>query len=223
MRWPQPAHRSAENLARLRDRQTTLFATELVLAYIPSQRRKLCMAGEKGSRMTWLALAPSEAPIAEEIEKQTDRATGIIGAAFIENRLEEAIKSRTRLRTKPEAKAAKQLFGLTRPLSSFAAKIDIGLLLGVYLEEVHADLHRVREIRNEFAHEMEPRDFTCPKIQDLCKLLWLPHHLFIVDTHAHHAVPTDPRGLYIHTVKLLLSVLRRATISPVPPPEPLWG
>jgi hypothetical protein len=128
-----------------------------------------------------------------------------------------------RVRTTLEKRTAKGLFGTMGPLSSFSAKIDLGVLLGLYPEEVRGDLHRLREVRNQFAHEAAPRDFATPKIADHCGRFWLPHNLFIVATRGGpQGVPEDARGRYILIVKLLVALLQRAVVSPHPPPDPLW-
>ncbi len=173
--------------------------------------------------MTWLLPDPSQRPIVEELEQQTDRGAAIIGAAFVESLLRQALESRLRLRTALEKRTARGLFATMGPLSSFSAKIDLGVLLGLYPEAVQGDLHRLREVRNQFAHEHEPRDFRFPKISEICAKFWLPHNLFIIATgEGPQACPADARGRYILTVKLLVSLLRRAVLTPHPPPDPLW-
>jgi hypothetical protein len=173
--------------------------------------------------MTWLLPDPSQRPVVDELESQTDRGAAIIGAALVESLLREALMSRLRVRTAGEKRTAKGLFGTMGPLSSFSAKIELGVLLGLYPEEVRGDLHRIRDVRNEFAHEHQPRDFGSPRIAELCGKFWLPHNLFIVASRGGpQRCPDDARGRYIHTVKLLVSLLQRAVVSPNPPPDPLW-
>ena len=173
--------------------------------------------------MTWLLPVPSQRAIVDELEQQTDRGAAIIGAAFVESLLRQSLESRLRLQTSLERRTAKGLFGTMGPLSSFSAKIDLGVLLGLYPEGVRGDLHRLRDVRNQFAHEHEPRDFAHPRISEICAKFWLPHNLFIVATGAgSQAFPEDGRGRYILTVKLLVAVLRRAVVTPHPPPDPLW-
>ena len=129
-----------------------------------------------------------------------------------------------RLKTPDDEKAAEDLFGRMRPLSTFSAKIDLGLVLVLYRPQVWRDLDNIRDIRNEFAHADEPRDFNFQKIRDRCANLWLPHHLFIVDTvMGTYAYPSDARGRYILTIRLLIAVLHRAAVTPQMPPDPLWG
>jgi hypothetical protein len=173
--------------------------------------------------MTWLLPDPSQRPIVEELEQQTDRGAAIIGAALVENLLRRALESRMRLGTPLEKRTARGLFGTMGPLSSFSAKIDLGLLLGLYPEDVRGDLHRIRDVRNQFAHDEAPRDFVYPKIAEHCAKFWLPHHLFIVaTTGGSPGFPPDPRGRYMLTVKLLVALLQRAVVNPHPPPDPLW-
>jgi hypothetical protein len=170
----------------------------------------------------WFLPDQSQKFIVDELERQTDRGAGIIGAAFIESLLLQALKSRMRLNTPDDKEAAKGL--LMRSLRTFSPKIDLGLVLGLYRSEVWRDLHHIRDIRNDFAHAIEPRDFNFQKIRDACAEFWLPHHLFIVDTlMGTLAYPSDARGRYILTIRLLIGVLHRSAITPQVPPDPLWG
>ena len=45
-----------------------------------------------------------------------------------------------------------QLFGGYGPLNTFAAKIDLAFALNILAEATHKELHKIRKIRNEFAH-----------------------------------------------------------------------
>lgn len=172
----------------------------------------------------WFLPDQSQKSIVDELERQTDRGAGIIGAEFIDRLLLQAPKSRVRLKTSDDKKAAKNLFDRMRPLNTLSPKIDLGLVLGLYRSEVWRDLHHIRDIRKEFAHAMEPRDFNFQRIRDACAKFWLPHHLFIVDTRLGIlAYPSDARGRYILTIRLLIGVLHRAAITPQVPPDPLRG
>jgi hypothetical protein len=57
------------------------------------------------------------------------------------------------------------------PLSSFSAKIEIAYSTGLIPMGKRRDLHNLREIRNKFAHHIEPLDFSDPEIADCCKNL----------------------------------------------------
>src|SRR5262249_21950640 len=155
--------------------------------------------------MTWLLQDQSLRPIADEIERQSDRGVGVIGSSFVEMALGKAVQSRLRGETERQHKAIADLFGRSRPLSSFSAKIDAGLLLGIYRDEIHLDLHRIRQIRNEFSHEPFPRDFTNQMVADHCRALWLPDNLFFLGPGSE--CPIDARGRFVHAIKLMISFL----------------
>jgi hypothetical protein len=104
-----------------------------------------------------------EADILTEIEQQTDRGAAILAVAFLDDGLLQAIKARL----VPNVVVENRLFKGTAPLASFSAKIDLGHLLGLYTEERRRDFHRVREVRNEFAHRAKPVTFESQRIKDL--------------------------------------------------------
>ena len=56
-----------------------------------------------------------------------------------------------------------RLFGQYKPLSSFSAKIEIALAIGVIDKRIHANLNLIRLIRNDFAHEVSPLRFQAPR------------------------------------------------------------
>lgn len=196
----------------------------------PRARSDICDSSG-GREMTWLLADQKLRAITDEIERQSDRGVGIVGGAFAESFLESALKSRIRLGTEAETKSLNRLLNEHgSPLSSFSAKIDLGLLLGLYFPEVCNDLHKVSDIRNRFAHIKEPLDFSDSKISGWCSGFWLPHHLFIVSSPydgprdpQSEWTRDDPKGRFILTIKLLVSVLHRSSLNPRPAADPIWG
>jgi hypothetical protein len=89
---------------------------------------------------------------AEELKKQTDRGAGIVAAAVVEEALEFTIKRRL---IELSNTRADLLFGRMRPLSSFSAKTELGFALGLLSENLRHSLNMIRDVRNEFAHNME--------------------------------------------------------------------
>ena len=162
-------------------------------------------------------------PVMREIEAQSDRGCGIVAAAFIDDTLTEALKSRLRVQTRIEAKTFQSLTRIAGPLGAFSSKIELGLLIGVYRQEIHRDLHRVRDIRNAFAHRKELRDFKTQNIKDMCDAFWINRNLFFVDTHASHPIPKAARGRFVHAVKLLLGHLQSSIQMPRIPPKAVWA
>lgn len=91
--------------------------------------------------------------------REGSRAKAIVGAALLDHLLEQVL--RHHMITKPE----ETLFGAYGPLSSFSAKIDIAKSLGILTAGEASDLHRVRKIRNAFAHSLEDLSFRDTSIR----------------------------------------------------------
>src|SRR3954451_5341598 len=119
--------------------------------------------------MTWtLRDAKKERAITDRIEQGDDRSAGILAGAFIQDRLVMAIKARMI--------NDKTVYGLVfkgnGPLANFSSQIDIAYLLGILNEYIREHMHRIREIRNRFAHRLEAHSFDTQIISDLCVTLF---------------------------------------------------
>lgn len=131
-----------------------------------------------------------------EIEGQSDRAAAIVGAAWVEEELESAI----RLFLIDDKESIKRLFGKSSPLSSFSAKIDLACVLGMCSRVIAKDLHTIREIRNDFAHNTLTKDnamlgFNSGHIRDKCMTLKC----------VAHEVPETPRVAFVRACAILNS------------------
>lgn len=108
--------------------------------------------------------------IIDEMEGESDRAVAIVGVAWVEEALADSISAFLQ----SHGESSKRLFGGNGPLASFSAKIDLARLLGVITNTVWADLHRLREVRNEFAHQLAQKKggnklaFTANHVRDKC-------------------------------------------------------
>src|SRR5215211_7652703 len=99
--------------------------------------------------MSWFVLDDNKYRHAiKEIPRQRDRGAGLIATSILEDHLMAAIKARLEQNDDIQNKVFKG-YG---PLASLHAKIDIGFLLGLYPLDIHAQLHEIRELRNDFAH-----------------------------------------------------------------------
>jgi hypothetical protein len=98
------------------------------------------------------------------------RAAAITVISILDDRLIRAIKSRLH----KNERALKRVFSAYGPLSSLSGKIDFGALLGLYVEDTRRDLHKMREIRNLFAHKHKRIDFESSDIKAACAQIGLP-------------------------------------------------
>lgn len=140
---------------------------------------------------------------------QTDRAVAILAAAFLEFRLEKALKERLPdIKGLPKCKKHKKdtnkiaslhdrLFkDPNAPLGTFASKIDAACALRLFGKNTYHDLDTIRQVRNAFAHERASLSFRTQKISQWCKKLRLPQRIkFGTDP-----LPTEARDCFLAAV-----------------------
>jgi DNA-binding MltR family transcriptional regulator len=106
--------------------------------------------------------ARSLAAAIKEIETSTDRAAAIVAAAFVEDHLTTALRRRFH----QDEKILDELFRGTGPLAPYSTKIKLAYLMGMFSEQTASEIHYIRKIRNEFAHNIETDSFSCVPIKD---------------------------------------------------------
>jgi len=104
----------------------------------------------------------------KQYDGESDRASAILASSFLDNCLENFLKEKL-----ADHKIKDNLFKGYGPLSSFSARTDIALLLGLIPEHIYQDLKIIRKIRNEFAHSTEQISFSKGKIKDFVSNLQL--------------------------------------------------
>ncbi len=127
--------------------------------------------------------------VIRELQGGSDRAVAIVGGAWVE----EALQGTLHAAFQPEPGRWKRIVGSHGTLSTFAAKIDIVVLLGLVTKSIASDLKIIRDIRNDFAHNVVHREtqdrlsFESPSVKDQClalrciahEKLTNPRHAFI--------------------------------------------
>jgi hypothetical protein len=103
-----------------------------------------------------------------ESEKQTDRGVAIIGAAYVDLVLRDAITAKL----VPDDKLMQVLFENRGPLQDFGARIQVTYALRACGRAAYDDLKIIKDIRNAFAHSAEAIDFNRQDIARLCANLW---------------------------------------------------
>lgn len=92
----------------------------------------------------------------EEFHGESDRAAAVLGGAFMDNKLKQLI---CRLLI-DDPKRVNPLFDVMGPFASFYARIEVSYALGLTTLEEYQDLHKIRKIRNHFAHHLDGPRFT---------------------------------------------------------------
>jgi len=95
---------------------------------------------------------------------ESDRASGLMSAAFLEDYLSRLIGAFM----VDNIKVKSEIFSHNGPLGTFSSKIDMAFMLGLISDNTKRDLHLLRKIRNEFAHSAKPLEFTNSAINSRC-------------------------------------------------------
>lgn len=86
-------------------------------------------------------------PIITEINKETDRGVALFSASILDQVLESILSSFL-----IEGKVSKSMFKYPQPLSSFSARQNMCLSLGLITQNEYGACGIIRGIRNKFAH-----------------------------------------------------------------------
>jgi DNA-binding MltR family transcriptional regulator len=104
--------------------------------------------------------------IITKFQRESDRACAILAIATLDTLLEDL------LRKAMIAEAPQALFDGHGPLQNFSAKIDMAYACGLISSEERRDLHTLRKIRNDFAHDVDHElSFTVAKVADRVRAL----------------------------------------------------
>ena len=108
-----------------------------------------------------------ELEVLVEIRNYSDRAIAVIGGQIVDNRLTSSLKANMRDSPQP----FKRLFNPSGALGAFTTKIRLAYLLRIIDEQLYKDLLLIKDIRNEFAHEISTHAFKEEKIAT-----WIKSH-----------------------------------------------
>lgn len=114
-----------------------------------------------------LSTAQDLANFVEELRRETDRGLPLVGAALIDDRLTETLRSFF-----CETPSANRLLDDgNAPLGTFSSRTDMCYSLGLIDEYEYAEIGLIRKVRNEFAHAKHGITFSSPRVQGLCATL----------------------------------------------------
>src|SRR5664279_1524149 len=87
--------------------------------------------------------------VVSEVQTETDRGAALIVSAWLDDALDTFLQSRVI----DDSKVVAALFGINQPLATFSSRINLAYAFGFIGKASYSDLHIVREVRNQFAHE----------------------------------------------------------------------
>ncbi len=132
---------------------------------------------------------------------ESDRACVILAAAM----LEQALDVLLRARLAPVASQTDSLFdGAYAPISTFSAKIDLAFRIGLLPASLARDLHLVRKIRNDFAHNVTGCSFDDASVRG--RIVEIARSQKVADwaPRARALHPAGPRGDFQSSVSWML-------------------
>lgn len=131
----------------------------------------------------------------EEMITSKDRVTALIGASVLEKRIESLL-----LRfIIPDGKIIDEIFNPLGPLNSFSSKIKMAYVIGLISKKDYNNLIKIKNIRNQFAHELFNCNFNEDKIQKLIMSLSHPP--------PEIKESNDPKMIFCRTVHFLEYVI----------------
>ncbi len=138
---------------------------------------------------------PYHTAVMAEIKQQTDRGAAIVGGAYVDMVLREAITAR--LGNLPDI-VDKLLFE-RGPLQNFGARIQTAFEIGIFGRRAYDDLCAIKDIRNAFAHTPDTMDFSHTEVAERCKDFWFARNI----TYPNKPTPSTAKDVFTRTIELL--------------------
>lgn len=114
-----------------------------------------------------LSTAEDLAKFVAELKRETDRGLPLVGAALIDDRLTETLRSFFC----ESPSASKLIDDANAPLGTFSSRTEMCFALGLIDEHEYTEIGLIRKVRNEFAHAKHGITFSSPRVQGLCSSL----------------------------------------------------
>lgn len=140
----------------------------------------------------------------EELQQETHRGAALVGAAFLDAWLEEAL---TNFLVPDPQEVGRLMRGA---LGSFGARIDAAYCLGLLSAGDVADLREIQQIRNDFAHELHGLSFDSPGVQERCARL---HGIGSLGLEVPLLPPSVARNRFIVAVVVLANRIAMTALA----------
>lgn len=138
-----------------------------------------------------------------EFAKESDRASVIVAASIFDNSLRDLLKQHL----VPNATSSDELFdGTNAPLATFSAKIALAHRLGLISAPFARNLHLIRRIRNEFAHNIHGGSFEDSAVKSRVMELY-KGQAYVNKGTGSVMYPKGPRGDFLIVCMWMVWVL----------------
>ena len=159
----------------------------------------------------------------QEFARESDRACVIVAVALLDSALECLLKSRL---VACASSNDSLVDGSYAPISTFSARVDLAHRIGLISARFTRDLHLIRKIRNEFAHNITGASFEDASVRS--RVLELSRsHCFAdrnPDSRRQH-FPPGPKGDFQLSVSWMQWYLRdlASRVRPMDAAPQEWG
>jgi len=173
------------------------------------------------------------AQLEREFDKESDRACIIVAATMIDGALENLLRARLTPSASPQDSL---LEGANAPISTLSARIDLAHRIGLLSAKFARDLHLVRRIRNDFAHNLNGCSFSDSGVQSRVMELKVSSGMAGRDPKFRSTFPSGTKGdclfevswrlWYLHWLCGVIKGMGEAPLEfgyiyPVPPSKPV--
>ncbi len=142
----------------------------------------------------------------QEFDKETDRAAVILTAAIMDDLLRMLVAARL----VPVSSSNDELFdGANAPLGTYSSRIEIAYRLGLISIKFARDLHLVRKIRNDFAHNVRGCSFEDARVKSRIVELNNSHGIIARSPKAFKK-PPEVRRQFLEAVSWMIYYLECA-------------
>jgi hypothetical protein len=131
-----------------------------------------------------------------ELQRESERATAILAAAWIDQLLERKL---AQLFSSGNKEARANLFAANGPFATFSAKITAAFCAGWLDADVYHDLRVIQKIRNKFAHQIHGLSMESPSVRPLTESFQVPHREFYDWGKLKCAAADEGTGIVFYT------------------------
>lgn len=143
-------------------------------------------------------------PYLEKLREESDRGAVLISTGYLEQQLKDILLAFM----VDDTNVSKLLEGGYAPLGSFSSRIAACYAFGLLSENEHYDLHQLRKIRNDFAHDLHT-SFETQSVIDRCAML--RHKVHDYTSEERGEVVIDAPGQFrTAAVGLIMNLTNRA-------------
>lgn len=145
----------------------------------------------------------------DTLTSSSDLAVILVTASYIDASLASMLR-----RFFLDGSVVSKLLDIRGPLGTIASRSDLAYVLGLIDKPLYQALHKVIEIRNEFAHHHLEHSFEAPEIRKLCEELVYLQALYPREKHpwqVNELLKTSRNTFTLHAVLISQQLVLRGT------------